>query len=230
MMQVTWISLLIITLISCPLAMAQQVNYDEAKVPDYTLPDLFETANVGTVQSVNAWKFTRRPEIIDLFEKHVYGRVPDQFDSISFNNVAVDEKALGGTATARQIDITVRRESNALTMRLNLLVPNSEPGSSPVVLLINHRGPDNMDISREVKKDFWPAELLIERGYATAVLMLKILLMTMPTPTPATCWKPSTPPNLRTKTVCAPFRPGPGVPCAPWTTLSGIPMLITAAL
>jgi hypothetical protein len=34
---------------------------------------------------------------------------------------------------------------------------------------MNHRGPDNMDITRESKEDFWPAETILQRGYAAAI-------------------------------------------------------------
>ncbi|MDX1637988.1 MAG: hypothetical protein R3281_08470, partial [Balneolaceae bacterium] len=58
---------------------------------------------------------------------------------------------------------------NELTLGLNMIIPNDVPAPVPVTLLINHRGPDNMDITRQVKKDFWPAELIVQRGYVAAV-------------------------------------------------------------
>ncbi len=50
------------------------VNYDEAKVHPYTLPDPL-VANDGTkITSAAQWRDSRREELLKLFEEHVYGR------------------------------------------------------------------------------------------------------------------------------------------------------------
>ena len=49
-------------------------NYDEARVPAYTLPDPL-TMNGTTVRTRDAWP-GRRLEILELFREHVYGRSP----------------------------------------------------------------------------------------------------------------------------------------------------------
>ena len=38
---------------------------------------------------------------------------------------------------------------------------------------MNHRGSENMDITRETREDFWPAETILERGYAAAVFSVE---------------------------------------------------------
>lgn len=166
---ISW-TILLLFIFSFQMAHAQQeANYDESKAPDYTLPKILETTIGAPVETVKGWRYNRRPEIIRLFEENVYGNVPDQFDSIEFSIQMEDQEALQGEATARQVDITISRDGNSITLGLNLLIPNNVSKPVPVALLINHRGPDNMDISREVKKDFWPAEYIINRGYAAAV-------------------------------------------------------------
>src|SRR5687768_13684669 len=47
-------------------------NYDESRVPAYTLPDPL-TGRAGPVRTREHWK-ERRAEILDLFRQHVYGR------------------------------------------------------------------------------------------------------------------------------------------------------------
>ena len=56
---------------------AQPANaqYDEAKVPAYTLPDPLRFEDGRAVTSAEAWR-SRRAEIVRLFETHVYGRSP----------------------------------------------------------------------------------------------------------------------------------------------------------
>src|SRR6266508_5003750 len=50
-------------------------NYDEAKVPPYTLPDPLVMANGRLVRNAREWK-ARRAEILKLYETQIYGRVP----------------------------------------------------------------------------------------------------------------------------------------------------------
>ena len=56
---------------------AQQfvANYDEAKVPSYTLPDPLVFNNGVKVQNTKGWD-KRRTEIFKMFENEVYGISP----------------------------------------------------------------------------------------------------------------------------------------------------------
>ena len=51
-------------------------NYDEAKVPAYTLPDPLRFADGTLVRDARDWTDRRRAEVLRLFEAHVYGRSP----------------------------------------------------------------------------------------------------------------------------------------------------------
>lgn len=147
----------------------RQVNYDESNVPEYTLPALFTASGGDPVHTVKAWEYRRREEIVRLFEEHVYGSVPDQFDSIRFEEANARSGAMDGSADLKEIDIEVARNGQSVTIRLVLFVPNGVPRPAPVFLLINHRGPENMDPSHETRKEFWPAETIVDRGYTAAV-------------------------------------------------------------
>ena len=52
------------------------VNYTEAKVVPYTLPDPLKLANGEPVRDADTWINKRRPELVKLFEENEYGRVP----------------------------------------------------------------------------------------------------------------------------------------------------------
>jgi len=145
-----------------------EFNYDESKVPTYSLPDPFVTQTGEMVTDPHAWEFVRRPEIVGLFEDHVYGQVPKDFDSITFQLAHEDKSAMGGRAHLKEVDISVGRNGNKITIRLILFIPLERTAPSPVFLLINHRAHENIDPTRKVKMDFWPAEKLIARGYAAA--------------------------------------------------------------
>lgn len=143
-------------------------NYDEALIGEYTLPELLVTQNKKEVTTVEQWEKVRRPEILKLFEDHVYGQVPEDFDNIRFKVTHQDKKAMDGKATLKQVAITVERNRNAVTINLVMFVPNKVKKPVPVFLVINHRGMKTMDATRQNKDGFWPAEEVIEAGYAIA--------------------------------------------------------------
>lgn len=144
------------------------LNYDESKVPDYTLPPILETADGDPVTTVRDWKNIRRPEIISLYEELVYGQIPQHYDALRVEVVNEDREAIDGAATLKEVDITTERNGNSVTLSVNLFIPNDLTKPAPVFLLINHRSPENIDPTREVKMDFWPVEMVMQKGYAMA--------------------------------------------------------------
>ena len=52
------------------------VNYDEAKVVSYTLPDPLTLTNGKPVRDAKTWTQKRRPEIVRMFEENQFGRSP----------------------------------------------------------------------------------------------------------------------------------------------------------
>lgn len=76
------ITLLLLFFFSLQMGYGQ--NYDESKVGEYQLPELLVTESGQTVSTSEQWENIRRPEILKLFEDHVYGQVPKDFDDIKF--------------------------------------------------------------------------------------------------------------------------------------------------
>lgn len=143
-------------------------NYDESEVGAYTLPDVLEGLNGKKITSVKDWESKRRPEILGLFEEHVYGKMPDSFDKIDFKVTRQDAKAMAGKATLKEIEITVTEKSESLKINVVMFVPNNSKKPAPAFLLINNRSPRNTLASRDSISGFWPAEQVIEAGYAIA--------------------------------------------------------------
>jgi len=63
-------------LLALACAAAAQVNYDESLIPDYTLPDALTARDGSKIQTADQWRAVRRPEILELFRTHVFGRAP----------------------------------------------------------------------------------------------------------------------------------------------------------
>jgi hypothetical protein len=145
-----------------------QPNYDESKVPAYTLPEVLRTSQNKVVRNKKNWEGIRRPEILKLFEENIYGEMPVQFDSIKFSRVKEDETAMDGKARLKEVEIQVFKNNQAVKINLLLFIPKGASGPVPLFLLINNRGKENTDPTRTVKSEFWPAEQVIDQGYAIA--------------------------------------------------------------
>jgi len=146
----------------------QAQNYDESKVPEYVLPDVLKTTSGNVVDNKAMWEKVRRPEVLQLFENNVYGQMPKSFDSIRYSITNKDASAMNGKAQLKQVLIEVFNNSKSVKINLILFVPNNVKKPVPAFLLINNRGRSNTDPSRVMKSDFWPAEMLIDSGYAIA--------------------------------------------------------------
>ncbi|HJN82480.1 MAG TPA: acetylxylan esterase, partial [Verrucomicrobiota bacterium] len=69
-------------------------NYDEAKVPKYELPDPLTMRDGTKVKSASDWIEKRRPEMLELFREHVYGRSPERPSGLKFKVIQNDATAL----------------------------------------------------------------------------------------------------------------------------------------
>lgn len=145
---------------------AQQ--YDEARVPPYTLPEVLKSLDGKTVDKATTWEQKRRPEILTLFENNIYGQMPKSYDKISYETVNEVANAMDGKAHLKEVKIMVEKAHKTVTIHLILFTPNNDKKSAPVFLLINNRGKENTDATRKVKSEFWPAEMAIDSGYAIA--------------------------------------------------------------
>jgi hypothetical protein len=145
------------------------VNYYEEKVPGYTLPDIMTSHDGKKVTTPQTWTKIRRGEILELFRKNVFGRVPETPYQKSFKIVNIDRNAINGAATLKQVEITITAEKKQLVIHLTLFTPNKKEKPVPAFLLIDNRGPANTDPTRRVRSEFWPVEEAIARGYGMAV-------------------------------------------------------------
>jgi dienelactone hydrolase len=142
---------------------------DESSDAPYTLPDLLIDQTGRKVTTVAEWEKTRRPEVIELFREHVYGRVPTTPYQQTFTVVNEDSRAMDGAATLKQVAIKVEAEGRRpVTINLSLFIPNARRQPVPAFLLICNRPIENIDPTRATKSEFWPAEEGIARGYAMA--------------------------------------------------------------
>ena len=75
-------------------------NYDEAKVPEHTLPDPLVMVDGSPVKTVKDWEMKRRPEVLELFKKEMYGRAPGRPNKMRFFTLDYQKGVLGGKIRA----------------------------------------------------------------------------------------------------------------------------------
>ena len=153
----------------------QAQNYDESKVPEYILPDVLKTTTNTVVSNKRIWEKVRRPEVLKLFEDNIYGQMPKSYSDIRYSIINENAAAMNGKARLKQIVIEVFNNNKSVKINLVLFVPNKARKPVPAFLLMNNRGKEITDPTRAIKSDFWPAEMLIDSGYAIAAFQVSDL-------------------------------------------------------
>jgi hypothetical protein len=115
-------------------------NYDEAKVPPYTLPDPLVLANGKPVKNADAWRRERRPEIIRAYETEIFGRVPARAPKVTWSVTGSEPAAREGAVSIKRVTGTTGEGANAPRIPLTLYTPANAKGRVPVILLVNFGG------------------------------------------------------------------------------------------
>jgi len=161
-------------------------------IPSYELPELLVSNNGDIIRNSEDWENIRRPEILELFEEHVYGEVPDKEIDISYNQLKINENALEGEAIQKEVVVTFSNGKESLEMNMVIFLPKKVKKPVPVFLGMNFYGnqtihPDTnititqsyvknnddflinnnkaTELSRGVRSHRWPIERILERGY-----------------------------------------------------------------
>ena len=191
--------------LACPFLLAAMLipddqwtpNYDETRIPAYTLPDPLMLENGEKVSDARTWREKRRPELLRLFARYVYGRTPGaRPEGMRFEILDSATDALHGNATRKQVVIHFNGMPNGPRMNLLLYLPNNTRRPVPVFLGLNFGG--NQSVyndsciiaaaswtqpiekrngignnapaieTRGASTSSWQVDLLIARGYGLA--------------------------------------------------------------
>jgi hypothetical protein len=115
-------------------------NYDETRVPAYVLPDPLVRTNGTRVTTPQAWRSVRRPELLRLFAREMYGRTPPAHAPMAATITDTDQSALGGRATRKQVTLAFGSRPKGPALRLLLYLPNGRKSRAPVFVGLNFRG------------------------------------------------------------------------------------------
>jgi hypothetical protein len=122
------------------------VNYTEAKVGNYELPDPLQTESGEPVTTVEQWREVRRPELRALIERNQFGRAPGKPAGMHFEVTEPPTAALDGTALREQVRIHFGETESAPYVDVVIYVPANHEGPVPVLLSIGFM-PNNLAIA-----------------------------------------------------------------------------------
>ena len=134
-------------------------NYDESKANPYPdLPDPLKLNNGQPVTTAQIWWDQRRPEIVEGYEKYVYGRIPKDVPNVKWTVTAVDHEMIGfNRVLAKDLIGEVDNASYpAISVKIHMTVVTPENAAGPVPLLImfgragfpNPKEPVGQDLDR----------------------------------------------------------------------------------
>src|SRR5215510_6877353 len=114
------------------------VNYDESKANPYTkLPDPLNLKNGRKVTSAKMWLQQRRPEIIEDFDREVYGRAPKNAPKVTWEVTTINETKFDIPVITKQLIGHVDNSAYpqiTVNIQLTLVTPANAKGAAPVMM------------------------------------------------------------------------------------------------
>ncbi len=172
-----------------------ETNYDESKVPQYTLPDPLALSTGVRATDARTWRDQRRPEILRLFEQYVYGRTPRTRVPMRVQVRSVATDALEGKATRKQVRLCFSEPDGGPKVDLLVYLPNTSVRPAPLFVGLNFHGNHTIhsdpaieitdvwvrnnsgtsvtnhradERGRGQRSDLWAVETTLARGYGLA--------------------------------------------------------------
>jgi hypothetical protein len=141
------------------------------------------------------WMEQRRPEILRLFENHVYGRTPAQRLKTTAELASIDKNALGGKAVRKEVTVFFSPRKDGPRMDILIYLPTGAKGPVPTFLGLNFGGNQSVhsdpgirmtkswmrpgrniennqatEATRGAGAEAWQVEKILSRGYGLATV------------------------------------------------------------
>jgi hypothetical protein len=167
--------------------------FHEDKVPPYILPDPLVALDGTKIANAEQWRSLRRPEILELFRTHVYGRATAYPGKPEFKLLESSNTALNGMATRKQVSVLL---ADGLSMEILIYLPNNAKKPVPVFTALNFQGNHSIhtdpairlsdkwmrssgkgvvnnrakEEARGAAQSRWPVEKILARGFGVATI------------------------------------------------------------
>jgi hypothetical protein len=114
-------------------------NYDESKANPYpNLPDPLTLNNGKKVTSAKIWQTQRRPQLIEIFDREILGRIPKNVPSIHWRVVSTTHETQDGIPVVTK-NLLGHVDNSAypliaVDIKATLTTPDDAPGPVPIIL------------------------------------------------------------------------------------------------
>jgi hypothetical protein len=120
-------------------------NYDESKANPYpNVPDPLTMNDGRKVTTPEMWWKERRPEIVEMYSKYVYGRVPEKVPAVKWTVTAVDHETIGFTPVIAKDVIGEVDNSSApgisVKIHMTIVTPANAKGPVPTLMMFTRAG------------------------------------------------------------------------------------------
>ena len=113
-------------------------NFDESKVTPYALPDPLVSNNGKKVKTAKVWWKQRRLEIVEDFDREIYGRVPSNTPKVHWEVISTTKENVGDTPVITKKLIGHVDNSSypliSVDIQLTLTTPANASGPVPVIM------------------------------------------------------------------------------------------------
>ena len=157
-------------------------NTDESKVPPYTLPDPLVLKNGKRVMNAKMWWSKRRPEIVEDFDREIFGRMPAHTPKVTWEVLSVTHEMQRDAPVitkklAGHVDNSFYPQIS-VTIDMTLTTPANATGPVPVMMELSFSPEFMARIARRLPPpppgappfDAWKNQLLAA-GWGYAILI-----------------------------------------------------------
>ena len=159
-------------------------NFDESKVQPYRLPDPLVLASGKKVSTPDMWWKQRRPEIVEDFDREIYGRVPANTPQVKWEVTETTKETVGNipVITKKLVGHVDNASDPAITVDIQLTVTTPAKATTPVPAMMEFGlAPEVMASIRKRFTDAqWAAyngdtppwqQLVLAKGWGYAILI-----------------------------------------------------------
>lgn len=154
-------------------------NIDESKASPYTsLPDPLILKNGKKVTDAKTWWKKRRPEIVELFDREIYGRVPKNMPKVNWEVISIVDTSFGNIKAVTK-NLLGRVDNSAypqikVDIQLSLTIPKASSKPVPVIMEFGFVFPPGFRLppppAGTVPQKSWQEQVL-ETGWGFAILV-----------------------------------------------------------
>ncbi|HWD97832.1 MAG TPA: hypothetical protein VG345_02290 [Bryobacteraceae bacterium] len=152
-------------------------NYDETKANPYpTLPDPLKMNNGRKVTTAQMWWQKRRPEIVEMFDREIYGRVPKNTPKVTWEVTSQANETVAGVPVVTKHltgHVDNSRDPNIkVDIELILTTPEKTAGPVPVIMEFGFTRPLPAAIAAQMPRQPGPTwqEQILAKGWGYAIL------------------------------------------------------------